>query len=168
MNAKNATARLGVVCFGLSLGCASSYHPMVTPRVQVVQTGSGLAFLRSGKQYDHGFFGGGLADAVAGVPEAEDHASTYANLQIGGFAFILGGTAAVSAGAVQAARNSDQGVESSAIALLIGGAAADLVGAILYASAQPHLWDAINVHNDAIQRAAVEQWRKSHGAPAAP
>lgn len=33
-------------------GCASSYRPMVTPRVQIVQTSSGLAFVRAGKQYE--------------------------------------------------------------------------------------------------------------------
>jgi len=156
-----------IIGSALNLGCASSYHPMVTPRVQVVQTGAGLAFVRAGKQYDHGVFGGGLAEAVQGVPAAVDHANSYSSLQIAGFAFTIGGSAAVTAGAIQAARNSDEGVESSAIALLIGGAAADIVGLILYASAQPHLWDAINVHNDAIQRAAVEQWRRSRAAPSA-
>jgi hypothetical protein len=138
---------------------------MVTPRVQIVQTSSGLAFVRDGKQYEHGFFGGGLGEAVAGVPEAVQHASTYQGLQVGGFLLTVGGAASVGIGIAQTIRQADS-VDATdrqaASILLIGGAAMALVGGILYANGPPHLWDAINVYNDATQRAAVEKWRRAH------
>jgi hypothetical protein len=160
-----------VATLASSLGCASSYRPMVTPRVQVVQTSSGLSFVRSGKQYEAGFFGGGLAEAVSGVPEAVEHANTYSNLQLGGFVFVLGGAAAYG-GAIASLGNAradaDGNVDLTTATVFLGtGFALSLVGWIMFSSAPPHLWDAINIHNDEVQREAVRKWRERRTLPPA-
>src|SRR5262245_32152014 len=114
--------RTVLLCGLIGSGCSTSYKPAVSPRVQVVQTASGLAFVRAGKQYEHGFFGGGLHDAVAGVAAAEEHADAHSGLMIGGFLFSVGGVGLATAAVYTAARTDpveDQG-DTTAGFLLLG------------------------------------------------
>jgi hypothetical protein len=145
---------------------------MVTPRVQVVQTSSGLAFVRAGKQYEAGVFGGGLGEAVSGVPEAVEHANTYSNLQLGGFVFVVGGAASYGAAIAtlgNARADADGNVDLSTPYIFLGsGAVLSLVGLMLHAAAPPHLWDAINIYNDETTREAVRQWRERRKPSSAP
>jgi hypothetical protein len=156
MGMRSKSAILVLVALEVGAGCASSYRPVVSPRVQVIQTGSGQAFMRGGQQYDHGLWGEGLGDAVAGVPAAVAHANTYRNLQIGGFVCSLTGGAALGVGLGAALREapSDQpGGSTATNVVLLSGAALAVLGGLLYMQSQPYLWDAINVHNDSVQRA---------------
>jgi hypothetical protein len=153
-------------------GCASSYRPVVSPRVQVVSTGSGRAFLRGGQQYDHGLWGEGLADAVADVPAAVTHANTYRNLQIGGFVCSLTGGVTLGVGlgaAVRETRSPEAGDTTTLNVVLLSGAALALLGGLFYMQSEPYLWDAINVHNDSVQRARPRQVpTPSEAGPSAP
>src|SRR5688572_27379778 len=113
------------------VGCASSYRPAPSPRVQLIRTGSGEAFVRDDQQFDHGLWGEGLADAVAAVPEAVSYADAYRNLQIGGFACSLVGGATLGVGlgaALREARSSEPGDATTASVLVLSGAALALLG----------------------------------------
>jgi hypothetical protein len=41
--------------------------------------------------------------------------------------------------------------------VLLSGAALALLGGLFYMQSEPYLWDAINIHNDSIQRARPRQ-----------
>lgn len=154
------------------MACASSYEPARSPRVTLVRNGIGAEFVRDGQYYSHGLFGGGLRKAVEGVPKAEEHARAYQTANAAGFFSVLAGGVAIGigVGGIPGAGESD----AVSDALIVGGAALELLGVILYAKAPAELWDAINVHNDEVQRKAVEQWRRDranraqHARPAAP
>jgi hypothetical protein len=146
----------------LSSGCASSYRPAAGPRVQVIQTSSGLAFMRRGQYYDDGFFGGGLGEVVRGVPKAEEYAQIHQNLRVGGFIFGLGGIALAGgsiAVAAQSAETPEDSVRQSrlALALGIGAAVSSLIGAFMYGRSPAPAFDAVNVYNDQLDKAIRRQ-----------
>lgn len=158
------SSTLMTLCVATTLSCATSYEPARSPRVTLVRAGSGgVEFVRNGRYYAHGFFGGGLAKAVSGVPRAESHARSYVRTNAGGFFTMLGGAVAIGGGVSGVSGES----QSLSDGLIVGGLALELLGAILYATAPAHLWDAVNSHNDEVQRRAVERWRANRrSAPA--
>ncbi|APR86131.1 Twin-arginine translocation protein TatA [Minicystis rosea] len=135
-------------------GCgASGYRPHTSPRLQMVSDGSGLALARDGHTYSIGMFGSGLEDAVRGNARAEKEVSTYQAKTVGGFVVGLLGSLA-SAGGVgllvgnELSNNPSNGARAGAISLAVGGLVASIVASVLASSAQPHMWNAINMYND--------------------
>ena len=136
-------------------GCATIYTPRPGPRVSVVMERGQLAYVRDGQKFEHGMFGQGLVEAVEGVPEAEEHARTYRDRNISGFAATLVGAGMIVGGAAmtidgfRSDRSSEQ--QGVALGLLFGGIVVEVIGSMLMASAPPHQLDAINVYNDAVE-----------------
>lgn len=52
----------------------------------------------------------------------------------------------------QAIAHPDGAARTEVSVLLLGGAALSLIGGLVYSAAPPHLWDAINIYNDEVQR----------------
>jgi hypothetical protein len=138
-------------------GCSSSYMPRPGPRVAMIQQSGTPAYVRDGKVYEGGIFGGDIVEAVRGNPEAESHARAYKNQTIGGFLATLAGGISMISGALLLSSGSrtDNGgsnnTETTAGGLLLaGGLGAYITGFVLILTAQPHMWDAINVYNDGV------------------
>jgi len=147
----------GAVASGF--GCSSSYMPRPGPRVAMIQQGGNPAYVREGRVYEGGIFGGDIVEAVRGNPEAEEHAHAYKNGMVGGFLATLAGGVSMITGvtllAAGTATNDLNGghntTEQTAGGLLLaGGLGAYVTGLVLMLNAQPHMWDAINVYNDGI------------------
>jgi len=114
-------------------------------------------YAREGRVYPGGGFGGDIDDAVRGNPEAESHARAYRAGMIGGFVATLAGVASTIGGgtlyfdsAGQPENERNKTAEAMGGVLALSGIAAYVAGVVLFANAQPHLWDAINIHNDSV------------------
>lgn len=173
----STTTRLVSGCVLASLlstaGCSTSYTPRPSPRVAVVFEDGAPALEKNGTTNKIGPFGGGLVEAVEGVPEAEDHASTFRGRMIGGFVMSLAGAVAGGLGlglliANQAKDDPEDGLRNASLGLAFGGLGLSLTGSILMASAQPHFWDAINVYNDAVSPVPYPPPPGAWGRPPAP
>ncbi len=143
-----------LVC-ALATGCATTYVPRPSSRVQVIMKGGTPAYMRDGRVYEGGIFGGDLDEAVRGNSEAESHAKAYQNQLLSGFLATLGGGASMVAGVTLYANGRSQSSmdttqQNVGAALLIGGLAAYITGLVLLTTAQPHQWDAINIYNDGV------------------
>jgi hypothetical protein len=140
------------------MGCSSTYMPRPGPRVAMIQQNGNPAYVRDGRVYEGGIFGGDIVEAVRGNPEAEEHARAYKNGMMGGFFATLGGGASMGAGLAfltlgTAARSTGgEGTteQTTGGLLLAGGLGAYITGLVLMLNAQPRLWDAINTYNDGI------------------
>jgi hypothetical protein len=139
------------------VGCSTSYMPKTPGRVAVISQGGTPAYVRDGKIYEGGIFGGDLEEAVRGNPGAEDHARAYRSGMTGGFVAVLLGAAGMISGVVVVGDSatksggSSNSNESQALVgggLLVGGLAAYITGFVLMMNAQPHMLDAVNVYND--------------------
>jgi hypothetical protein len=114
------------------------------------------AFVRDGKTYESGLFGGGLLEGVRGNPEAEAHARAYRNLNLGGFMAVLGGGLSAASGAVlvgssaNGSEPADRTNRAVGEVMLVSGLAAYVAGLILIVNAPPHVFDAANVYNDGL------------------
>ena len=149
------TMCLGSVATLALTGCSTSYTPRPSPRVAVGMQGGSLTYMREGRAYQGGAFGGDIDDAVRGNAEAESHANAFRAKLIGGFAATIGGVASAVAGGIVYANSDDNGhrdttAQTAGIALALGGVAAYVTGLVLIATAQPDLWDAINLYNDSV------------------
>jgi hypothetical protein len=139
-------------------GCSSTYQPRLSPRIAIVQEAGKPMLVKGDKRYDIGIFGGGLVEAVAGVPLAEEYAESFRNRTIGGLAMNLGGVVVTMSGAVLMGAGFSNGAGSpdrSVIALtgstmVVSGLGLMIAGLILGVGAPPRMWDAINAHNDAV------------------
>lgn len=154
-------------------GCSTSYAPRPSPRVAVVMQGGTPGYAREGKVYPGGGFGGDIDEAVRGNPEAEAHANAYRANMIGGFAATLAGVASFVGGGMLYFANSDETdrdrdatAQAAGGVLAIGGVAAYVTGLVLITTAQPHLWDAINLYNDGVYDPGVPP--RPYGPYAAP
>jgi hypothetical protein len=120
----------------------------------VIQEGGSLTLVRDGQAYSVGLFGGGLEDAVAGNPVAEDHAATFKTLTIAGWSLYLAGLGSSIGGVyLLSSSHNDSGNEAAGAALSLGGVAALIAGGVLFANAQPRIWDAVNTYNDGVDAA---------------
>jgi hypothetical protein len=131
--------------------------PRPSPRVQVILKHGTPAYVRDGKVYEGGIFGGDLDEAVRGNPAAESHAKAYQNQMIGGFVASLAGGVSLGTGLVLTAGNAvrssadrSSSQDTLAATFILGGLAATIVSAVLFSTAPPHMWDAINVYNDGL------------------
>ena len=147
-----------VVALGLA-GCSSDFTPPRSPRLATVMEGGTLAYVRDGKKFSHGIAGGGLVDAVTGVPQAEEAARSYQGRMIGGlvsstigaacFLFVPIELAIAESSGSSSSRSSGEGLASGA---LLCGLAGLVTGSLLAASAAPLQFDAVNLYNDEIDR----------------
>src|SRR5690242_2218077 len=87
-------------------GCSTAYMPRPSQRVQVIMKNGTPAYVREGKVYEGGMFGGDLDEAVRGNPDAESHAKAYQNSMIGGFLATLAGGVSMGGGVVVLATSS--------------------------------------------------------------
>lgn len=138
-------------------GCNSTYLPS-GPRISVVLHQGSPAFARDGKLVEPGFFGGGLVEVVEGNPRAEEQAEAYRDLSTTSFGLLMGGlgTVAVSPfillGGLASSSNDvpSDGVFVASLSTSVVGLGLVLAGLAVELSAQPKLYDAINLFNSEI------------------
>jgi hypothetical protein len=154
----------------LLVGCgASAYVPRPSPRIQVVTEGSSLSLVKNGQSYPFNMFGGSLEDVVEGNPRAEAEAHAYRNKTVAGFVFSTVGSVSAGVGAGILVGDELQSTPSNSLligslVMTLGGLALSIVGGVIGGSAQPHLWNAINLYNDGLP-VAYPVWQ---GQPAYP
>lgn len=144
-----------------STGCVSSYQPAPSPKIAVFMDDGGLALARDGRSYSLGMFGGGAVKAVEGNPAATEHAETYRAYMITGWTAYWGGIGVglLGAGVWRAGeRDADIDRAHAGEAMVLVGVAAVLTGTGFLLSAQPHLWDAVNLYNDEVERRLRMSW----------
>ena len=147
----------GMLAVSLTVtACSTHYQPRAGHRLSVVMEDGKVAYHRNGETISHGFFGGGLVEAVEDDPAARQAAETYRGRNVGGFVAttvglvcFLGG----SAYALSADSSSDDGVFNSERSTIFLGAlacllAGSITGSVLFMTAQPYHWDALNIYND--------------------
>ena len=140
---------LGLLC--LLIGCSSSYQPARSPRIVTVVESGMPTFVKDGRSHGGPALGVGLVDAVRENPRAERQARLGRNLAIGGFVLDIAGLGTEVAGLaeVDAHRGGDR---SLGLGLLFGGLGGVIAGTILLLNAQPHMYDAVNIYNDGLDR----------------
>jgi hypothetical protein len=148
-----------VVCAALvgtmSGGCSSAYLPRRSAHLSMRMDSGSMLFERDGQRFEGGLFGGDLEEAVKGVPLAEKFASDYKTGVTGGFVTVLAGVAAVVGGTSLAGAEYAQGTTNVPGWTTVGaGLVAYFIGLAWMMSSQPHLYDAINAYNDAVDEHA--------------
>ena len=132
--------------------CATSYYPN-SPRVAVVRGEFRRGFVKNGVYYPGGLFGGCVADAVRGVPAAEQHADTYAALSTAGTLGIFGSEAlGITASVVSATASPGEAKNGAELGLFIASGVALVTGIVLHVMSESHLYDAANIYNDEMDR----------------
>jgi hypothetical protein len=136
-------------------GCSTSYAPAHTGRVSITMEGGGMRLYKDGKTYRPGPFGGDVDEAFAGNRQAAEEAETYQTNQTTGtvLSFAALGLELGGAGLLAASPPTSGGNGSlvPALGLMAAGIAAEIVSLVFTVSAQPHLFDAINIYNDGLQ-----------------
>jgi hypothetical protein len=146
------------VLASFTFGCSSSYVPAASPRVSLVMRGGTYSYVRDGKEYDGGLFGGEIEEAVRGNREAEEYAREYKDGMVTGFTLSLLGVAAAIGGAtlVGASVGRDSSTLSptgaAGLAVTGGGLLTEIIGVIVEANAVTHVFDAVNAYNDGLLR----------------
>jgi len=141
--------RMSCVSLGLSLllcNCSTSYQPRPSPRVATVIHRGSPYFVTGGQERRGGMAAGGLRETVAGDPEALAHASiARTQLLVGWPAYLLGLGAVVAGIAI-----------AGPVGLAVAGTGAVSMtsGVALAMTAQTHVTDAVNIHNDNVTRTA--------------
>lgn len=135
--------------------CSSSYVPVVGPRLSLVIDHGNYAYVREGKKYEGGYFGGEIEEAVQGNAKAEEYARAYKSGMAGGFALTMVGAAGAVGGLIlfgsQASQTSSgQQIPPTGLFVALGGLIVELIGAFMVQNAQTHLPDAINAYNDGL------------------
>ncbi len=163
----------------LLAGCgASAYTPRPSPRLAVTTDDGSMVLTKNGRKYPFGPFGGEIEEAVQGVPRAEEEARSYKSKLVTGFVLSTIGAVSAGVGAGILVDNELQPtpstpVEIGSVTALVGGLVLSIVGGVVSGSAQPHLWNAINIYNDSLPPAypmypAWPQRPAYPGYPAAP
>ncbi len=141
-----------LACLVGAVGCSTTYAPKPGPRIAVGLQGGAPVFFRDGQRFELGVLGGDVEEMVAGNPVAEEHARTYKFRVRSGLVCVLGGVVLAGGGMYLAAKGldnrGDNGLPIAGLGLLGGALVLDVVGLVLLLTAQPHLWDAINIYND--------------------
>jgi hypothetical protein len=134
-------------------GCSTHYVPQARGRISVVMD-PGMGLYKDGRTYKAGLFGGDVDEAVAGNPRAEEEVAAYQSdqtigtvLSFAGLAAVLGGAAVLGA---DVPNSSQTNALPPSLGLMLGGVVLELVSLGFTLSAQPHLWDAINIYNDGV------------------
>jgi hypothetical protein len=135
----------------LASGCSSSYTPRAGRRLSIVLSGGQIAYVRDGRMIEHGILGGGLVDAVEGVPQAEEAARIYHRRTVGGFLVGIGGIlcSSLAFGRAVSVAEGDHDA-STELTVSLGCFAASMAGFAYMGSGAPYLYDAINIYNDSV------------------
>jgi hypothetical protein len=149
----------------------SAYTPRPSPRIQVTTEGNSIALVKSGRKYAVNVLGGELEEAVSGNPEAEAEARSFRNKLVTGFVLSTIGTVGAATGAGllvgnQVQSNPSTTVEVGSISAVVGGLVLSIVGGVIGSSAQPHLWNAVNMYNDGLP--AYPAWPQRPAYPGYP
>ncbi len=143
-----------VVALGNTACLSSSYQPRSTGRVAMMMRNNKVVLVRDGRVYEQGFFGGGLLEAVKGVPAAEGAALEFAGRRRSGVMVGLGGVlcSLVATGFMvgHAASEEDHDTAILTEGLIATGCLVVAYGGLWrLTSAEPYKYDAINLFNDA-------------------
>lgn len=147
---------LPLISLALLTGCgAASYVPRPSPRIQMTSEGGSLVLMKNGRAYPFNMFGGALEEAVQGNPQAETEAKSYKSKMVAGFVLnILGSVAGgVGAGVLvgnEVAADPKTELRIASLSLVISGLVFSVIGSSVQGSAQPHVWNAINIYNDGL------------------
>tara|TARA_R110002096_G_scaffold435826_2_gene663519 strand:- start:34473 stop:35018 length:546 start_codon:yes stop_codon:yes gene_type:complete len=132
--------------------CSTGYVPKRNGKLAVVMQGGQVGYERDGRFHSHGVFGGGLVDAVRGVPAAESAAEAHQSRTAWGFVSTIGGMVCSSVAFGYAIEESENRSSSSNAGLLaLGCLGASALGLGLIISAVPYRFDAVNIFNDSVQ-----------------
>ena len=138
--------------------CSSQYVPRARGHIApTIQEGK-VVYIRDGRVYEHGIFGSGLVDAVAGNAAATRAATEFHDRVVTGIITVVVGLVAMSAGTGWAVQQATSGNDRNTAAPLLvasGGLLLTLIGALYAATAEPYRWDAINLFNDATDDATI-------------
>ncbi|MEO8701127.1 MAG: hypothetical protein ABI867_13845 [Kofleriaceae bacterium] len=144
-------AKVGVAAAIAAIGCSTHYTPRTPNRIAVVMDAGKPAYMRDGILYPHGLLGGGLVDAVAGNPGAEDAANEYrSRVGTGLVVGLLGLGCLTVASSIALANAVEEGNQSNRTTgwVALGCAIATIAGMSYGISAEPYRWDAVNIFND--------------------
>ncbi len=135
------------------VGCSSAYTPRPGRRLSVLMQGGKVVYVRDGQRFDHGAFGSGLQKAVRGVPQAEAAAGEYHERSVNGVIALSLSLVAIIVGAGRMGYHLSQehNPDYIDVGLLVGGFVAYGYGLHQIATAQPYLYDAINIYNDSVE-----------------
>jgi hypothetical protein len=147
---------IALVCLALT-ACSSSYLPQSRGRVAIVMRDGRQAYARDGQIIEHGFLGGGLAEAVHGHPGAMVAANEYRDRLKWGLLGTFGGLGCMLGGLAYAAARADARDDGDDLTagtkrglwISLGCSIVLIVGAAYLGTAEPYRWDAINMFNDA-------------------
>jgi hypothetical protein len=138
----------------VSVGCATSYRPQETGRISYLLDGPGFSLYKNGEEFGASGLSSAPIRAVAGNPQAEEHARTF--VRRSRIAWTLYGVAIASLVAALSL-NPDghaQGDRRQAGLIFgISGFATLLAGGAVFITAPGHLYDAVNIYNDGQRRA---------------
>ena len=144
-------AGVGLLASVLVCACTSSYEPARSPRITTIVEGGSPTFVKDGARYGTPMYGVGLVRAVQGNTRAEEQARIGRNLAIGGLVFDLAGLSSDVGGIFAIEHDRGRGQPSAlGTGLIFGGLGAVIVGTVLLLSAQPHIYDAVNIYNDGV------------------
>jgi hypothetical protein len=142
---------VGLLASGFLCACSSAYEPVRSPRIAMVVDGGSPSLVKDGTHYGNPAFGVGVLHAVQGNPRAEEQARIGRNLAFGGLVFDLAGLGSEAGGLLVLQHDRDRGEPSSlATGLILSGLGAVIVGGVMLITAQPHIYDAINIYNDGV------------------
>ena len=135
----------------LVAGCSSTYVPRRHQSLRLVIEAGVPSVVKNGRLYPVGLLGGGLVDATEDNPRAVEHAEAFHSGMTWGVVGYVAGLVGIVASpvALEAARNDNDRVALFG-GLLLGGLAVSMLGVASMVSAQPRMYDAINVYNDDI------------------
>jgi hypothetical protein len=136
-----------IASFMTVFACTSNYVPKSRGKIAVVMENGALVYHRDGQRYQQGAFGGGLVNAVKGVPEAEDAARTYRKRTIWGFLMALGSIPCLAIPVAMALQEDPNA--GATLGVTTGCAALSVGGLLMVTTAVPYQYDAINIFNDA-------------------
>lgn len=117
--------------------------------------GGTIAYVRDGKTYEGGLFGGDIEEAVRGNAQAEEYAHEYKNGVVTGFVTTMLGVAGMVGGLTvtgveEAPPANNRSMPVAGPVILGAGVLVYVVGLVVMLNAVPHLYDAVNAYNDSV------------------
>jgi len=139
----------------LGAGCASTYRPQEPGRISFVLDGPGFSLYKDGKSYGAGGLSSAPVQAVAGNPEAEEHARTFVRRSRLFWSIYTVAVGCLVTSLIVYPQDSGHGDRRDVgVAFGIAGFAA-LAASLLPALTAPgHLYDAVNIYNDGVSNHA--------------
>jgi hypothetical protein len=141
-----------ITAVALVMGCSYRYTPRSSRRVSLLMDEGQPAVFREGQVIKIGLLGGGLVDAVRGVPPAEEAARTFRDRMTTAWVFIGIAILGVGVFAYRAGHHVDNDEPFDGIdGAILGGVFVCEIGALIAAlSGAPYMYDALNIYNDAV------------------